>query len=274
MSTTLVRRPAVAGQFYTDNPEELRSQVMRFIEDSKVEPAPERVAAIVVPHAGYRYSGHTAGYAYARVMGKKVKRVVLLGCSHHFRIDKASIFDHGVFDTPLGPFPIDEDFAKVLSQETGATSLTPHEPEHSLEVQFPFLAVAIGHAPVVPVLFGSMASDWHARWGERLASLMDDSDLLVVSTDLSHYHSETEANTLDNHSLDVLLQKDWKTFAESVRTGQSSMCGATAVAVGMAQACAKGATDWKVLDYRTSAFASRDRHRVVGYAAVSMEKPA
>ena len=269
------RRPAVAGQFYPSDPEELRETVERHLESAGVTPAPEQVAAVIAPHAGYIFSGPTAGFAFARVRGKRPKRVVLLGCSHRHVIDTASVYPDGVFETPLGDFPIDRAFAQEFVATAGAHASTePHLHEHALEVELPFISVAIGQVPIVPILFGGRPGAWHAKAGEALAGLVDDDDLVVASTDLSHYLTEDEANALDRHSLDTVLGQDWRKFADSIVSGACSTCGATAVAAAMTYALARNASDWRLLNYSTSARTSGDYDRVVGYAAISMERPA
>jgi len=266
-----VRKPAVAGQFYPSQPDRLRSMVEEFVDGSGVEPAPDKVAALVVPHAGYVYSGQTAGYAYARVRGKSPKRVIVAGCSHREYISTASVWTSGAFQTPLGSFPIDEAFAQALAEETGSDSTNPHSLEHALEVQLPFLAAVFGEVPIVPVLFGASSTEWHAGIGRALAKLTEDDDLLVASTDLSHYLCEEEANIIDKRTIEAVLAGDWQQFSRGIAAGDYSMCGATAVATAMTYAQARDATSWQLLDYRTSAGASRDYDRVVGYAAISME---
>ena len=274
MPGTLIRRPAVAGQFYPNEPDKLRKTVDAYLDAADVESAPERVVTIVSPHAGYIYSGPTAGHAFARVRGKTPKRVVLLGCSHRYAIETASVFTSGEFDTPIGAFPVDAVFAGELADATGSVSVDPHMPEHSLEVQLPFLARAIGLVPIVPVLFGSSAGPWHAKMGEALARMLDSSDLVVASTDLSHYLNEASANETDRRSINALLTKDWHTYARGIRDKSCAMCGAAAVTAAMTCARALDASEWKLLDYRTSGAASGDYGRVVGYAAISMERAA
>jgi AmmeMemoRadiSam system protein B len=181
-----MRQAAVAGQFYPGDRKDLQRMVEEYISQSKVEAGPERVVAIIAPHAGYIYSGPTAGYAYARIRGKQPKRVILLGCSHRYGIARASVFDTGGFAIPLGSFPIDEPFAKALAARTESVSTQPHLYEHSLEVHLPFLWVAVGSTPVVPVLFGGPAEQWHVSVGKALAEMVDESDLVIASTDLSH----------------------------------------------------------------------------------------
>jgi hypothetical protein len=252
----------------------LRRVASRYVTEASVDPAPDRVFTVVSPHAGYVYSGPTAGHAYARVRGKEPGRVVLLGCSHLYYIDSASVYTSGTFETPLGNFPVDEPFAKDLAAAIGSFSNEPHEGEHSLEVQLPFLAVSVGVVPIVPVLFGGPAGEWHASAGEQIADMLGENDLVVASTDLSHYLSEPQANEIDKRSINSVLEKDWSAFARGVARKTCSMCGASAVVAAMACSLRRGAKDWRLLDYRTSAAASGDFERVVGYAAISMEKAA
>ncbi|MDX9974676.1 MAG: AmmeMemoRadiSam system protein B, partial [FCB group bacterium] len=194
MNSMLHRNPAVAGQFYPGEPERLRDAVKDYLDRSNVTAAPEQVVAIVSPHAGYIYSGPTAGFAFARVRGKKPRRVLLLGSSHRYHIPTAAVFARGSFVTPLGEFPVDESFAEEAADELGLTTVEPHLYEHALEVQLPFLAVAVGEVPIVPILFGSPSSERHARAGEWLARRGHPDDQVIASTDLSHYQPEDTAN--------------------------------------------------------------------------------
>ncbi|HOV72446.1 MAG TPA: AmmeMemoRadiSam system protein B [Candidatus Hydrogenedentes bacterium] len=265
------RKPAVAGQFYPGTPNELRRTIEQCLAISGQEAAPEFVAAIVAPHAGYVYSGSTAGFAYARVRGKRPRRIVLMGCSHRYAIETASVATYDAYETPLGVLPADGAFAGILADECHSVSDEPHRYEHSLEVQLPFIQIAIGAVPVVPVLFGGPPGEWHVRFGERLAELIDPSDLIVASTDLSHYLREDQAHQVDKHTMDVLLIQDCTRFAKALAEDSCSMCGGAAVVAAMACALKRGAREWSILDYRTSAEMSGDYSRVVGYAAISME---
>ncbi len=272
MSATFRRKPAVAGQFYPATPDKLRADVQGYIEGSGVKPAPARVACLVVPRAGYVYSGPTAGYAYARASGAHVQRAVLLGCSHSHDIPQAAIVTEGVFDSPLGSFPIDEDLAGTLAQHVEANDIDPHRSEHSLEVQLPFIRIALGEVPIVPILLGRRFTKWHHAFAETLAETVTDSDLVIVSTDLSHYRSEEEANQQDHASIEAVLAHDVDALVAGTESGRYAMCGATAVATSISFCLKRGVTDWTMLDYRTSAAASKDYARVVGYAALSMER--
>lgn len=269
-----VRSAAVAGQFYPSNPETLRADVERYLDDAKTDAVPEKVPVIVAPHAGYVYSGPTAGYAFARVRGKKPKRAILLGRSHRYYFTGASVYTSGAFETPLGLVPIDEAFAEALARETESDSTAPHEQEHALEVELPFLQVALGDIPIVPVLFGSEATGWHLELGRTLARMAEASDLLIASTDLSHFMTEPAAQEIDHVSLDRILSKDYRALTRDLADEKCSMCGGTAVTVAMVYALEKHAEDWRLLHYSTSAAASGDYNRVVGYGALSMEYTA
>ena len=273
MTNARTRAAMVAGQFYPASPATLAETVNSLMETSGVEPAPDCVRALIAPHAGYMYSGPTAACAYQRIKGKQPGRVILLGCSHRYPISRASVFAAGAFDSPLGEFPIDGGFAAELAEKAGGTSIEPHIAEHALEVQLPFLYAACGGAvPLVPVLFGSHSS-WHAEFGRELASMTTEDDLVVASTDLSHYLPHEQATEIDKRTVDAVLSKNYDEVGRGIDERRYSMCGATAVICAMAFAIAAAATQWNLLDYRTSAEASGDYDRVVGYAAVSMETP-
>ncbi len=271
MASDLKRRPAFAGTFYPDRPGELKRMLHRYLGESGVHPAQSGVRVLVVPHAGYIYSGPTAAYAFQRVAECDIDRVILLGCSHHYSFDGASIFMHGGFQTPLGDFPIDEDFAARLADRVETSDAKPHSQEHALEVELPFLAMTVGIVPIVPVLFGSRFGPSSIRFAKVLAELAGDRDLVLASTDLSHYLTEDQANALDHHTIDTLLTKDVQEFVDRVESGRCSVCSLAAVATAMEYSLECGAEKWSLLDYRTSARASGDTSRVVGYAAVSME---
>jgi len=274
------RHAAVAGQFYPYDVRQLTHMVDGYLAQAAevVEAAPERVAALVAPHAGYVYSGPTAAFGYARVRGKTPGRVILLGVSHRYGIKGACIYREGDFETPLGSFPVDEVFCDLLAEALGehgtreSLGHIPHQDEHTLEVQLPFLWRAIGQAPIVPVLFGSAAGAFHGEFGARLAGLTEPGDLVVASTDLSHYLPQAEANDIDRRSIGLVLGQDVEAFSRGLATNRASMCGGAAVAAAMAYAKAAGALEWQLLDYRTSGDTGGDYSRVVGYAAISMER--
>ena len=272
MASDLKRKPAVAGTFYPERPGELKRMLQGYLDQSGVHPAGSGVRVLVVPHAGYIYSGPTAACAFRRVAECDIDRVILLGCSHHDSFDGASIFMQGSFQTPLGDFPVDEDFAARLADRVETSDSKPHAQEHALEVELPFLAMTVGIVPIVPVLFGSPFGPPSIHFANVLAELAGDRDLVLASSDLSHYLTEEQANAIDHTTLDTLLKKDVQAFAEAVQSGCCSVCSLAAVAIAMVYSLESGAEEWSLLNYSTSAHASGDTSRVVGYAALPMER--
>jgi AmmeMemoRadiSam system protein B len=258
--------------FYPADPRHLARDIEGYLAEVAVDAAPERVSCVVCPHAGYLYSGLSAAHSYARIRGMRPARVVLLGCSHRMLFDGPAICDEGGFDTPLGALSIDETFAKRLVKRFGRGPVEAHIPEHSLEVQLPFIRVALGDVPIVPVLFGAECGPWHAEFGRELAGMLDEGDLVIASTDLSHYLTEEEANEIDQATLAGVLRQDCAVMPEAFKARRYAMCGAPAVLAAMACAQARNAHDWHLLDYRTSFAVTGDRSRVVGYGAISMER--
>ena len=265
MAACEIRMPAAAGTFYPEDPEQLRDVVEEYINASKLKPAGRRVQAVVTPHSPYDYAGRTAGFAYARVRKKRPSRVILIGCSHHCDFPHASVCMCGRFDVPLGMFPVDEPFAAELAGLVETSSPEAHIPEHCLEIQLPFLAVALGEVPIVPVLLGAAAPEWHANLGKLLASMADEDDLLVATTDWSHDLDEETTNRVDMTSLATLLTQDWENLARGLAAGKCSMCAGGALIAAMAFARARDVKNWTLLDYATSAHATRDYEHVVSF---------
>ena len=266
------RYPAVSGQFYPRDSSSLLAQVSLYIEQSNVSPSPNEVLAIVSPHAGYMYSGPTAGCAFARIREHKIKRAFLVGRSHRYLFDGLALCEYDSFITPVGEFPVDLPSYKDLGEHLPCViNNNPHLYEHCLEVMLPFLYVSVGIIPIVPILFGKEPEKEHYEYGKILASLAKDGDLVVASTDLSHYLPEVQANKIDNNTIQAVMDKDLDKIITGIRNESCSMCGAPAVIAAMGYASAFGDYEVRVLDYSTSAKASGDYSSVVGYMAISFE---
>ena len=265
-------RPAyVADRFYPGDPDELRTMVDGYIEDAVVENDANTISCMVVPHAGYIFSGATAGYGYKRIQNARPSRVVLMGVSHSYRFEGISLYDGAAFDTPLGKLMLDLAFSERLADIFPIEGARPHDHEHTLETQLPFLLRALGAVPIVPILFGVTAGSQHVEFGQRLAELLSPGDIVIASTDLSHFLDEETANKIDGKSIETILAGDEDALIQNLRDETCSMCGAAAVVAALSCANARNASKRKLLDYRTSAPVSGDYDRVVGYAAISME---
>ena len=258
------RAPAFAGMFYSDKPQELAAAVKTYVAEAPQPTTPTPPKAVVAPHAGYIYSGPIAGTAYAALAarGDQVERVILLGPSHRVAFAGVATSGAGTFATPIGPIAVDRDAVASLVQAGLAREFEPaHENEHSLEVQLPFLKQLFPAACVVPLLAGD--DDWQAA--ERvLANLWGgDETVIVVSSDLSHYHDYATAQKLDSGTAQTM---------ERLAAGQvdhEQACGATGINALLALVARKGLA-CTTLDLRSSGDTAGPKNRVVGYGAFAV----
>jgi MEMO1 family protein len=273
-----VRRPAVAGTWYPGSVAALAAEVDRHLE-SAPGAQDSRVLALVVPHAGLMYSGAVAAHAYRVVAGLSVETIVLVGPSHYVAFDGVAIQERGAFETPLGLMPIDRGCAAAL---LGASSVIrslaePHTPEHSLEMQLPFLQRVLPGVPIVPLLMGRQTRETILALADALgAGLAGRRTLLVASTDLSHFFDAATAAALDGRVTDRIgrcdpdgLLAEFERYPEAERGRYVACGGGPAVAV-LRGARALGAVAARVLRYGHSGEVSGDCDRVVGYAAAAL----
>lgn len=257
-----IRSPAVAGTFYPAQPHILRDDIQRLL--GAAEPADlAPVRAIVVPHAGYIYSAPVAAAAY-RLFTRTQRppaRLLLLGPSHRSWFQGVAIADVEGFRTPLGVQAVDLDAVRRLTEigHPFIAANAPHAAEHCLEVQIPFIQVVFPEAKIVPILFGEVDP---LEVGQALNEFLGEGDLIVVSSDLSHYHSNEAAHDIDANFLNALLSGD------CLGVARGEACGQVPALALMTVAEARG---WHphLLDYRTSGDVTGERHQVVGYAAVA-----
>jgi AmmeMemoRadiSam system protein B len=256
-----VRQPAVAGRFYPGDPAELRETVERLLAPTVPGPVPK---AIVAPHAGYVYSGPVAGSAYGRVAPARgrVTRVVLLGPAHRAPETPVAASSADAFATPLGLVRVDVERRDALV-DAGLVSVrdAAHAGEHSLEVQLPFLQVTLGDVAVLPLTVGHVdagrvAAVLEAVWG-------GDETLVVISTDLSHYHDHATATALDRRTAEAVVAK------RHDRLGPYDACGVVPLQ-GLLLAAVAHRLSVEPLDLRTSADTAGDPDRVVGYGAFAL----
>ncbi|WP_241758872.1 AmmeMemoRadiSam system protein B [Pyxidicoccus parkwayensis] len=259
-----VRLPAAAGSFYPASPSALATEVDQWLEQVSVD-APERPSALVVPHAGYVYSGQVAATAYAtlRAHRGRTSRVLLLGPCHFIPLKGLAYPDVDVLCTPLGEVRVDEDLrrrASALGQVTSSTEA--HEAEHSLEVQLPFLQRVLGRFQVLPLVVGSARAE---EVEAVLEALWDDDVLPVVSSDLSHYLPYKDAREADRETAERVLMLDGPLDA-------GSACGAAAIS-GLLLSARKRGLRPRLLDLRSSGDTAGRHDEVVGYGAFAFYPP-
>ena len=262
------RRPAVAGQFYPADAQSLRHLIQSY--SPVVE---EKIAAlgVMVPHAGYVYSGAIAGAVFARV--RIPSKVILLGPNHHGLGARAALFPAGTWHTPLGSVAIDEDLAGELLTACPLLTADPraHQAEHSLEVQIPFLQVLAPDCRIVPLCLGHLSLEELLELGAALARILaahPGEVLMVASSDMTHYEPGAVAREKDERALQRIIALDPEGLYRTVRDGRISMCGVLPMVAMLEAARLAGASRATLVRYGNSGDITGDQSSVVGYAGV------
>lgn len=265
----MIRKPAVAGRFYPSNSDELKKSVDGFLDAAQT-----RVKAIglVVPHAGYMYSGHVAGAVYSRV--ELPQRVVIL-CPNHTGFGRPlSIMKSGAWLTPLGAMQIDAELCEALmdADPNLQDDIEAHRFEHSLEVQLPFMQqIAGSEARFAPITVGTSNLDRLLALGRAIAKVVQTvapDALIAASSDMNHYESDAITRVKDRKAIDQILAMNAEGLYEVVRRENISMCGYAPTVSMLTAAKILGAKKADLVKYATSADVSLDFDRVVGYAGI------
>jgi AmmeMemoRadiSam system protein B len=262
-----LRPPDVAGSFYPRGESELKAIVESLLAEPKSS-GRGRLLGVIAPHAGYMHSGPIAASAFAEVpaAGHSYARVLLIGPPHYVSVRGIAASSAKAFATPLGDVPIDTDaIGYLVDQGVVSTDDRAHAPEHSLEVELPFLQTVLGDFTLIPLLVGDASPQDVAA---VIGAIMDGRTLLVVSTDLSHYLDDVSAKARDRATAAAIERLDYATLGPYEACGFSALNGAL---------CAAQERGWMIrrLDLRNSGDTSGDRSRVVGYGAWSISaKPA
>ena len=256
-----VRKPAIAGLFYPADPHVLQSDILTMLETSRRAVREDLPRALVAPHAGYPYSGPVAASAYSQLEphAGRIRRVVLLGPSHHVAFHGMATTSAVAYRTPLGNIDIDTDSMRSLESISGILRMDEaHLPEHSLEVQLPFLQVVLSSFTIVPLVVGNTDPAFIA---EILETLLDGMEtLLVVSTDLSHFHGYQAASTMDRHTCQAVERLDARAITLQDACGHIPLAGLLLWARDHALTA-------RTLDLRNSGDTAGSRDSVVGYGA-------
>lgn len=275
MSHTDTRPSPIAGTWYSSNPDQLRAEINGYIDNASLPKLKGEVVAVVAPHAGYRYSGPTAGYAFRSVLGRSFDLVAVVSPYHKYFSTPLLTSGHQAYETPLGAVQIDQEALQVLNkylENNTGESLAPitNDAEHSLEIELPFLQCVLdGNFDLLPVMISTEDFDLALAVGKGLAEILHSKNaLLVASTDLSHFYSEDIAKELDKEMLDQIVAMSPEGMMDAKHSGTGEACGLMAVIAVMAAAQELGANTAKLLHYTTSGETSGDYNRVVGYGAV------
>lgn len=265
----MIRRPAFAGQFYPQTEASLRKMLSGLIG-----PASEKQPAIgvIMPHAGYVYSGHVAGDTISKVEIKKT--AVLLGTNHTGQGEKFSIITSGSWITPLGEVKIDSEIAGSILKESPLLKedALAHSQEHSIEVEIPFLQYLQNNIRIVPIAISPEAELSECKeLGAGIANgfkKIGRSGIFIASTDMTHYESKETAQKKDRLAINAILDMDEEKLFNTVKDNDISMCGLSAACVLITICRNLGAKKAGLVKYETSGDISGDYSSVVGYAGI------
>ncbi|BAK72547.1 AmmeMemoRadiSam system protein B [Arcobacter sp. L] len=256
-----IRKAVVSGSFYPQKKEEILKYINHFNSVKTNVESFEDIKAIIVPHAGYIYSGFTANLAYKLVSFSKkdIKRVVVLGPSHRVYLKGASVALYDEYETPLGNLKVDKEFSQKLIDKYDFLDFNIEcEFEHSTETQAPFIKHYFENVQLVEIVYGQIDYKDLSKVIDEV--LKDKSNFVVISTDLSHFYTLEEAQKLDNICLEAINKKDLKLF------DYCEACGKIGVKAIINWAI-KNNYETKILNHCTSADVTKDKSRVVGYTS-------
>ncbi len=264
-------RPAhVAGSFYPADKKELSVFIGWLLSNVPPQKKPQHLMGLIVPHAGYQYSGPIAAYAYQTLEGFDFETVILIGPSHSVPFDGASIWQKGNWETPLGKVEVDAELAQAIAGENKILQhdKIAHLTEHSLEVQIPFLQKILKKFKIVPIVTGN-ASLKNARLLAKaiVKHIAGKKVLLVISTDMSHFYPAQTADKMDRLAIDLAVKKDGEALASELSLSHSELCGAGAVLTLLEISKLVLNSHIEFLKYANSGDATKDHSRVVGYGA-------
>ena len=289
--TPKVRPAGVAGGFYPADPKELTQMMDSLLAQNAVPRVSAPLVALVCPHAGYVFTGPVAAACFTQLKGRKYTRVIVIAPSHFVNFHFSSIYDGDAYATPLGDVPVDQEFRAKLAKLSSDIKISDQghvkvgeNAEHALEVQLPWLQRTLGDFKLVPIIMGDQNYGLERALGRALSkALLAETPesraqtLIVVSSDLSHYHPYDYANNVDHQTLQAIedwdylsLSRNFAMWERGIQTWEA--CGGGPIVAGMIAAEGLGATHAQILKYANSGDTTGDKTRVVGYGAVAITR--
>jgi len=265
-----IRKSILAGSWYPGDPSVLRGDIAGYFQNVPDRELTGDIAGLIVPHAGYIYSGQVAAFAYKLIQGKKYDAVILVGPSHRVAFGGVSIYSEGAFETPLGAVSVDEALAGEMKRLSRIIVDFPsaHAQEHSLEIQLPFLQVALRDFAFIPLVMGDQNPATCRELARVIGQVAQDRHLLIVaSSDLSHFHDDKEAKKLDGIAQKYIQEDDGEGLLDGLAHDKTEACGGGPMAVMMMAAHKLGAHHSLLLTYANSGDVTGDKKSVVGYTS-------
>jgi len=264
----MIRNPVVAGQFYPEAPDQLRSMIEGMVDKKAVK---EEVIGLLSPHAGYPYSGPVAGATISRIKFKDT--FIIMGPNHTGSGKPLGIMTEGVWKTPLGEVEIDSELGKQILAASGylQEDHVAHQHEHSIEVQLPFLQYFKPDIKLVPIVLAYASGDVYKEIGQGLAKAIKELNrevVIIASSDMTHYESQESAQRKDTQAIEAMLDLNEDELLKRVQELDISMCGYAPTVSLISAAKELGATGAELVKYQTSGDTTGDYAAVVGYAGV------
>ena len=280
------RKPAVSGRWYPSDPNELKNELGEYLNQVRLNEKQCEIdpLGIIVPHAGYMFSAPVAAYSYKLLEGKEYDTVIILGSSHHYFEDVVTVYDGDYLQTPLGEVAVDKEITEVLIDQDERIGFYDkiHQPEHSNEVQLPFLQYILKDFKVVSILTSTNDRQLLNKTSQILYEIIKNSKkriLLVNSTDMSHYHSYDNAKQIDRKTIELILAEDWQELRKKISYRECELCGFMAFEIFQQIMEKSGSGKPHLLHYANSGDAHPEYglDQVVGYGAIVFprnEEPA
>ncbi len=293
MPQTATRFPMAAGKFYPGDKAKLTKQIEKFLAQTKKDSISvgnekafqekakkkNRPRILILPHAGYLYSGQTAAAGFAHLENTLVSRVFLLGNSHQVFLKLASLSSRSSWQTPLGKTPVAQKIITNLADKSNwQINDEVHQNEHSLEVQLPFLQYILPNFEIVPILIGSFKLSYLQALAQDIYQNFNDQSILIISSDLSHYPSAGLAEKVDQELIKSITDQNLEKFKELLtqtapeKNLQTRACGAAAIKLGLLLSRLLNCSQTKLFKYQHSGDVTGDNSRVVGYTSIGFFK--
>jgi AmmeMemoRadiSam system protein B len=269
-----VRPSILAGTWYPGSRESLTKSIGGYLSRVKTHHPGGQLKAVIVPHAGHKYSGQVAAHAYRLLEGRQFKRVILIGPSHRVGFDGVSVNLQSAYETPLGIVPVDQEMGKrmVDSGPHIRWIRKAHAREHSLEIQLPFLQTVLQNFQIVPVLMRQQ--DYHtcSKLANTLFQVLGNAEetVLLASSDLSHFYPYNRAKTLDHQFIKKVRMFDPEGLSKDLAMGKCEACGGGPVITILLAARKLGAERAVILNYANSGDVTGDHRSVVGYMSAAL----
>jgi AmmeMemoRadiSam system protein B/AmmeMemoRadiSam system protein A len=279
------RQPAVAGQFYPDRPDELKRTLNELFSRAVAHKNLPNVVAIIVPHAGYIYSGEVAASGFNQIdPNKRYENVFVLGPSHHVWFEGAAVYCSGNFITPLGTVEVNRELGVELTKKNKMFTqrMDAHASEHSVEVEIPFLQHQLKeHLRIVPIVLGANRPETCRKIGETLRPFLNEKNLFVISTDFSHYPKYSDALTVDKATADAIVSNSPDNLMRTIKRYEQSgmpnlatcLCGVSGVMTLLYMTSPSADFSYHSIQYKNSGdVPGGDKEHVVGYYAIAVTK--